>query len=88
MSAPRVLRDDLTWIDGEGTGMEFRLSWQGVLLATNSGNLSKRARKDDKHEMRQAFHPQLKRLFEITPILHTGTPSGPGLGGYVVTEFP
>jgi hypothetical protein len=83
-----TLRDNLTWIDGEGRGMEFRLTWEGVLLATNSGNQFKRARKDDKHKIRQAFHPQLKRLFEITPILHSGVPEGPTLHGYTVTEFP
>ena len=68
--------------------MEFRLTWEGRLLATNSSNLSKPARKDDKHKMRQEFHPQLKRFYEITPYLHTGKPSGRSFGGYVQTDPP
>jgi hypothetical protein len=68
--------------------MEFRLTWEGRLLASNSSNLSKPARKDDKHKMRQEFHPQLKRFYEITPYLHTGKPSGRSFGGYVQTDPP
>jgi hypothetical protein len=88
MSTLYRLRDDLTWVDGEGNGMEFRLTWEGMLLSTNSGNLHKPARRDKKHEMRQKFHPQLKHLYEITPILHTGKPSGRSLEGYAETNLP
>lgn len=40
-----VLRDDLTWDDGEGCGMEFRLTYEGLLLASNMGRDEKTARK-------------------------------------------
>jgi hypothetical protein len=88
MGKPCTLLDDLTFADGEGISMEFRLTWEGVLLATNSGNQYKLTRKDYKHKIRQSFHPQLKRFYEITPYLHTGKPSGRGFGGYVEANAP
>jgi hypothetical protein len=43
--------------------MEFRLTYEGLLLGSNSkGN----TRADHKHEIRKVFHGQLKRLWEIT----------------------
>jgi len=45
--------------------MEFHLTYQGSLLA--STNTKRRA--DHKHEIRQAFHPQLRRLWETHPAL-------------------
>jgi hypothetical protein len=68
--------------------MESRLTWEGVLLATNNGNLYRPARKEYKHKTRQAFRSQLKRLFEETPILHFGKPDGPVIESYFETEFP
>lgn len=41
--------------------MQFRLTYEGKLLS--NGNAT------HKHEIRKAFHPQLKRLWEITPSL-------------------
>ena len=69
---------------GEG-GMEFRLTYEGQLLSTNSN--STRARKDYKHCVRQQFQRQMKRLYEINPLLSTGKPSGKGLGGYARRNF-
>lgn len=45
--------------------MEFRLTYDGELLAATSGNL----RPEHKHKIRRQFHPQLKRLWEIYPHL-------------------
>lgn len=50
--------------------MEFRLTYEGQLLAeTNCAGEVRRARADHKQEIRRAFHPQLKRLWEISPLL-------------------
>jgi hypothetical protein len=50
--------------------MEFRLTYQGLLLAetTRSGEV-RRARANHKHEIRKAFHPQLKQWWSISPYL-------------------
>ena len=51
--------------------MEFRLTYQGPLYSTQNsprpGQLDKRA--DHKYEIRNAFHRQLRHLWEITPFL-------------------
>jgi hypothetical protein len=72
-----VLMDDLSWEDGEGT-VEFRLTYAGLLLASNSRRDTQSARKTHKHEIRRIFHKQLKRLWEITPFLKSGKRSGSG----------
>lgn len=56
--------------------MEFRLTYEGLLLSTaNDSKAAKRA--DHKHDIRMAFHAQLKRLWEVTPFLKRGITSGP-----------
>lgn len=79
-----IIRDDLTW-DGDGS-MEFRLTYEGQLLASNRPDTPRR--KGYKHCVRKRFHAQLKRLFEITPFLNTGEASGAQLTGYVQTTLP
>jgi hypothetical protein len=54
----------------EGTTVEFRLTWEGRLLASGGDN----PRAKHKHEMRKAFHLQLKCLWEINPYLKHGNP--------------
>ncbi|MGY4473743.1 hypothetical protein ACVILL_001157 [Bradyrhizobium sp. USDA 3364] len=69
--------------------MEFRLTYDGQLLASNAGDRDTRpARKGYKRILRQSFHPQIKKVFENTPFLNTGTPSGPTLDGYTETYLP
>jgi hypothetical protein len=53
--------------------MEFRLTYQGPLLATQRDpiNSQKDPKADNKHTLRLAFHRQLKRLWEITPFLQS-----------------
>jgi hypothetical protein len=72
-----VLKDD--YADFDEDDMEFRLTYEGPLLATQrdpvNGQPDRRA--EHKHEIRKAFHSQLKRLWEITPFLKTGEASGP-----------
>ncbi len=47
--------------DPNGDTMQFRLTYEGLLLS--NGHLQ------HKHEIRKKFHPQLRRLWEITPSL-------------------
>ncbi len=53
--------------------MKFRLTYAGPLLS--SGNENRAAKAPHKHEVRMAFHPQLKRLWEVTPFLKRGCSS-------------
>jgi hypothetical protein len=47
--------------------MEFRLTYEGTLLGASKTD----TRPEHKHDIRKAFHPQLKRLWQITPHLDT-----------------
>lgn len=49
----------------EGTRLEFRLTYEGHLLGASKTH----TRASHKHDIRKVFHPQLKRLWEITPHL-------------------
>jgi hypothetical protein len=73
-----VLRDDpdVNWDEG----MEFRLTYQGVILAERGG--ARGARAEHKHEIRRALHPQLKRLWDLSPFLGVKKPS-PKVGGLI-----
>lgn len=75
-----VLLDD-PYNQPEEPWMEFRLTYQGLLLSTQRDPLTHQrdANADHKHEIRRVFHRQLKRLWEVTPFLRTGQRSGPGL---------
>lgn len=57
--------------------MRFRLTYSGPLFST--GNDAKERRAPHKHDVRTAFHPQLKRLWEITPFLKRGRSSYNGI---------
>ena len=61
--------------------MEFRLTYQGPLRSTqrDATGDQKCPRSQHKHDIRKYFHPQLKRLWEVTPFLKTGERSGPGV---------
>jgi hypothetical protein len=45
--------------------MEFRLTYEGILLGSSSGN----PRGKHKHEVRRVFHKQLRRFWDIHPYL-------------------
>jgi hypothetical protein len=67
----------------DGPQMQFRLTYEGNLLASQPGDASHGngdKKHDHKHELRQIFHRQLKRLREITPILEYGRKQRPRLG--------
>ena len=49
--------------------MKFRLIYQGQLLSDKKGGGFLDARAKHKHEIRKTIHPQLKRLWEISPSL-------------------
>ncbi|MBR1215935.1 hypothetical protein [Bradyrhizobium sp. JYMT SZCCT0180] len=54
----------------EGAGLEFRLTYEGPLLSDSKRSESvRKTRADNKQEIRQAFHKQLKRLWEVNPFL-------------------
>jgi hypothetical protein len=63
----------------DGPYMQFRLTYEGLLLSTQKDPVSTQrdAKADHKHTIRQAFHTQLKRLWDITLFLKTGNRSGP-----------
>ncbi len=52
-------------IDPEASVMQFRLTYAGPLLAVSGGN----NRVNHKHEIRRAFHTQLRRYWEHHPFL-------------------
>ena len=49
--------------------LEFRLTYQGLLLAENNRGGVLGARAEHKQTVRKALHKQLKRLWDITPVL-------------------
>lgn len=72
MSGRRVLLDDHDpWLAGDGD-VRFRLTYEGPLPATQrdpiNGQVDRRA--DVKHQIRQTFHRQLKRLWAVDPNLN------------------
>jgi hypothetical protein len=57
-------------IDLEYDELEFRLTYQGPLLSDQRrGGEVMRARADHKQSIRKKLHPQLKRLWEVSPFL-------------------
>jgi hypothetical protein len=63
--------------------MEFRLTYEGPLVSTQRdpvcGQSMKPQQRENKHDIRKALHPQLKRLWELTPFLNSGERSGPSV---------
>lgn len=61
-SQPRniVLMDD-PYFDQEGSSMQFRLTYEGKLLANGPTQ--------HRHEIRKELHPQLRRLWTVLPSL-------------------
>lgn len=47
----------------EKPAVEFRLTYEGILLGASRSN----SRAKHKHEIRKVFHKQLKRLFQVHP---------------------
>jgi hypothetical protein len=71
-----VLKSDPYFDPEDGDGVEFRLTYQGLLLATQKDPLWAQPdrRADHKRDIRRVFHLQLKRLWEINPYLKHGYP--------------
>jgi hypothetical protein len=68
---------DLNHDPDDGDGMEFRLTYEGILLGHHEARGNNRA--DHKHEIRKKFHPQLRQLWKVNPVLRTdvvGNPDG------------
>jgi hypothetical protein len=70
----RVLFDREPGFNFEETVLEFRLTYAGPLYSTQrdpvGGQPDKRA--PHKHDIRADLHPQLKRLWAVTPFLKRG----------------
>jgi hypothetical protein len=66
-----VLLDDPNNSPEDGPHMEFRLIYQGSLFADRGEPPQNQRdyRAPHKHNLRKAFHKQLKRLWEVTPFL-------------------
>jgi hypothetical protein len=79
-----VLLDDPYNQPEEGRSMQFRLTYEGLLFATQrdplTGQQDKRG--THKHSIRQVFHDQLRHLWDIVPFLKAGGSSGPGIVTY------
>ena len=71
--------DDDPWARIEDAAfMEFRLTYAGPLYSTANDSETKAVKRSDhKHDLRMAFQPQLKRLWEVTPFLKRGHSAGP-----------
>jgi hypothetical protein len=69
VSIRRVIVDD-SYIDMESDDLEFRLTYHGLLLSAQerSGAVA-RSRADHKQTIRKKLHPQLKRLWQVSPFL-------------------
>lgn len=63
--------------EGEDIAVEFRLTYEGALLAASNSN-KKRPR--HKHEIRQVFHRQLRRLWDGHPFLKQAVVTDPQYG--------
>jgi hypothetical protein len=75
MSTRRVIVNDPT-VDLEYEDLEFRLTYQGLLLSDQDrGGRVVPARAKHKQKIRKAFHPQLKRLREVVPYLSAPPPA-------------
>jgi hypothetical protein len=61
-----VLMDDPYNDPDKGTLLEFRLTYEGVLLGASKTD----TRAHHKHEIRKSFHPQLRRLWDVVPYLN------------------
>jgi hypothetical protein len=72
--------------------MEFRLTYAGALLASGRDPIGGQndPRGENKYKIRKNFHDQLRRLWDITPFLKSGTPGGPTIftdANYVPTAY-
>jgi hypothetical protein len=67
-SESRVLRDD-PCNEPHGDTMQFRLTYEGPL----HGSFNRDKRPEEKHAIRKKLHPQLRRLWELTPHLKAMT---------------
>jgi hypothetical protein len=61
VSSSKVIILNDPWHRPEGSDMQFRLTYEGQLLGASRND----TRAKHKHEIRKAFHPQLKRLWSF-----------------------
>ncbi|MFL6759621.1 hypothetical protein [Sphingomonas sp.] len=68
-SARKELIVDDPYVDWESELMQFRLTYEGPLLSDTTKGEKVAGRAKHKQEIRKAFHPQLRRLWQVHPIL-------------------
>ena len=67
--------------DPERVDMDLRLTFDGLLMST--GN---RGRPEHVHEIRRKFHPQLRRFWEVSPIINISNDGNKRVQG-LATKF-
>ena len=84
-SSPRhyPIKTDPNWDNNFGVPMDFRLTYEGPLPAASQGN----RRVYDKHRIRKALHPQLRRLWSLHPLLRDMKTDGPGIKEQPMVDF-
>lgn len=70
-----------SWDYPEAVPLEFRLTYEGPLYATQRDPVGNQPmpipKRDHKRAIRRVFHRQLRRLWETVPFLKRGTTAGP-----------
>lgn len=68
--------------------MKFRLVYEGMLLSETKKGYLKDARATEKQKIRKYLHPQLRRLWEITPGLREAPPpKNPSMRGAEIARL-
>lgn len=86
-ASEKVVIVDDPFVDWEEGTVQFRLTYEGPLLAETSSGAKQAARAKQKQEIRKKFHPQLRRLWGIHPGL-SGNLEGIDDGGYLLLSGP
>src|ERR1051325_357306 len=69
MSARRIIVNDPAAADLEDQDLEFRLTYKGKLLSDQDRKRVTASRAEHKQTIRKKLHPQLRRLWEVSPYL-------------------
>jgi hypothetical protein len=87
MSATVILKDD-PFTDWKRDTVQFRLTYEGPLVAETSKGRKVPGRADDKQFIRKKIHPQLRRLWREHPFLaKADSPMPAARPGFKAVEF-
>lgn len=65
----RIVICDDPYVDWKEGTLQFRLTYEGPLLADTNNGKKVAGRARNKQDIRKAFHPQLRRFWDIHPVL-------------------